>query len=98
MSLNPFDVLCEKLESIETLLERITSEKPKGQRNTSFVSIDKFCNEFGFMKLSTAYIRLSKNGPGIPGATKIGRLWFIDLDVFEKEVRDSGGLKSLELA
>lgn len=98
MNSNPFEILEEKLESIETLLERISTEKQKAQRNTSFVSIEKFCNEFGFMKLSTAYVRLSKNGPGIPGATKIGRLWFIDLDAFEKEVRDSGGLKSLELA
>lgn len=99
MSLNnPFQILEEKLENIESLLERISREKQPALRKTSLVSLNYFCNDLEIMKLPTAHIRLSKNGPGIPGATKIGRRWFIDMDQFEKVVRENGGLKSLELS
>ena len=93
---NPFQVLEEKLENIESLIKNISSEK-QNPRNTSLVTLDCFCNDLQIMKQPTAWMRLSKKGPGIPGAVKIGRRWFIDLDIFEQQIRKSGGLKSIEV-
>lgn len=86
MNTNPFEIIEGRLDNIETLLEKINTQKDVPTPITRIVPLEEFCS-LGFMKLPTAYLRLSKNGDGIPGATKIGRLWFIDLDKFEAHLR-----------
>lgn len=84
---NPFEVITARLDDLESLLIEINKNSKDDAPQSRIVSLQDFC-ALGFMTLSTAYLRLSKKGTGIPGAHRIGRLWFVDLDQFESAVKD----------
>ena len=88
---NPFETIEDRLNHIEGLLENINQKHDPTPRSR-IIPLEQFCS-LGFMKPPTAYLRLSKKGNGIPGACKVGKLWFIDLDQFEESLK-KGGLSS----
>jgi predicted DNA-binding transcriptional regulator AlpA len=74
MVLIDVSLLSKKMEEFENRISQL-----EGQKTEQIVPLNRFL-EMGFMSAPTFYLKAPKGR--IPGAFKIGKKWFVDLDVF----------------
>jgi len=80
---NPFQILEERLDTIEIKLNRILVESlenntPDSQR---YLTARNFCKRTN-IAMQSFYNKAPKGE--IPGATQFGRKWMVDIEIFEK--------------
>ena len=83
---NPFEPLYSKISVLQNSVNDLTEQLKQGFHNRTVVSADRFCNVLEFMSLS----RFHREAPAgnVPGAVKLGRKWFINLETFEAALKN----------
>ncbi len=74
-------------EILDERLPTITGDlNTKSNDDQRFITAKKFCK-----RTETALQSFYNKAPNgeIPGATRYGRKWFVDMDVFEKHLKDN---------
>jgi len=90
---NPYQQLSSQLVKLSNQVEDIQDHlKHFDPSSRSLVTREVFQSKYG-MSDSDFYKKAPKGM--VPGALKYGAKWFVDLDIFEKEVKKQG-LKSIE--
>jgi len=89
-----FSIPLQRLEPIlknwfKEAYQEVEAQKASLQKsddNQRFLTAQKFCRRTD-TALQSFYNKAPKGE--VPGATKFGRKWFVDMDIFEKHLRDN---------